>query len=208
MELSNSTLFIVTSVAVILMPGPAMIFVISNGLTKGPKASIAAAIGTTAGVSTHLLCAVFGLAVILKTSIVLFTILKYAGAAYLIYMAIKTLLNKDEIIENIEEEKLRSIEICRQGFLINILNPKLSIFFLAFLPQFIIPSSISTEFQTLLLGIIFMLMTVVIFIGYGIFSSSIRNKVLGNKKIQKYIKWCFASVFLGLGLKLAFTEKQ
>ncbi|MBW2651196.1 MAG: LysE family translocator [Deltaproteobacteria bacterium] len=206
-DTSNFTLFIITSIAVILMPGPAMLFVISNGLTRGPKASIAAAFGTTAGVSFHLFCAAFGLAVILKTSAIAFAVVKFAGAAYLIYLAIKTLLSKEQILNHLRENEKSGNSIFWQGIFINILNPKLSIFFLAFLPQFIDPKLASATSQTLILGTIFMAMTIIIFICYGIFASLLRQKVLNNPKILKAIKWCFASVFMALGVRLALSEK-
>lgn len=206
-DTSNFTLLIVTSIAVILMPGPAMLFVISNGLTRGLKASIAAAFGTTAGVSFHLLCAAFGLAIILKTSVIAFAIVKFAGATYLIYLAIKTLLSKEEIISHHSENEKTGNSIFWQGIFINILNPKLSIFFLAFLPQFIDLQIASATSQTLILGTIFMAMTIIIFMCYGMFSSLLRQKVLNSPGILKAIKWCFAFLFMGLGIRLALSEK-
>ena len=207
LDISNLAMFLVTSVAVILMPGPAMIFVITNGLTRGTKASIAAAFGTTSGVSFHMLCAAFGLAIIMKTSAIAFRVVKFAGAAYLIYLAIKTVINKDDFVaDGFSTEKSQN-SIFLQGFLINILNPKLSIFFLAFLPQFLSPNKLSVTSQTLLLGSIFMSMTIVLFIAYGVFASALRRKVLQSPKILKTIKWCFGSVFMGLGVRLALSEK-
>ena len=206
-DTSNFTLFIVTSIAVILMPGPAMLFVISNGLTRGPKASIAAAFGTTAGVFFHLFCAAFGLAVILKTSAMAFVILKFAGAAYLIYLAIKTLISKEKIVSGLDQSPKAGNSIFWQGIFINILNPKLPIFFLAFLPQFIDRDIASTTSQTLVLGIIFMAMTIVLFIGYGMFASLLRQKILDRPAILNAIKWCFASVFMALGVRLFLFEK-
>lgn len=204
---SNFTLFIATSIAVILMPGPAMLFVISNGLTRGPKASIAAALGTTTGVSFHLFCAAFGLAVLLKTSAIAFTVVKFAGAAYLVYLAIKTLLSKEQVLNDRCENEKSGNSIFWQGVFINILNPKLSIFFLAFLPQFIDLRSTSATSQTLILGAVFMAMTILIFIGYGLFASLLRQKVLESPKILKAIKWCFASIFMALGVRLALSER-
>ena len=206
-DTSNFTLFVITSIAVILMPGPAMLFVISNGLTKSSKASIAAALGTTTGVSFHIICAAFGLAVILKTSAVAFAVVKFAGAAYLIYLAIKTLLSKEQIVNDNNEIEKAGNSIFWRGIFINILNPKLPIFFLAFLPQFIDPNLLSATSQTLILGSIFMAMTITIFIGYGLCASTLRQKVLNSPKILKAIKWCFASVFMALGLRLALSEK-
>lgn len=204
---SEFVLFLVTSIVVVLMPGPAMLFVISNGLTRGPRASVTAAMGTTAGVSFHLFCAAFGLTVILKTSAMAFTVVKLAGAAYLIYLAVKTIFTKKELVAPIGETSKSGNSIFWQGIFINILNPKLSIFFLAFLPQFIDPVVGSTTAQTLFLGGIFMALTIVIFIGYGLFASLLRRKVLGSPRILKAIKWCFASVFMVLGLKLALSER-
>lgn len=204
---SNLTLFIVTSIAVILMPGPAMIFVISNGLTRGIKASTAAACGTTTGVSFHLLCAAFGLAVILKTSAIAFTLVKFAGAIYLIFLAIKTISTKEPLIGGINEGKKTGKSIFLEGIFINILNPKLSVFFLAFLPQFINVEAASTTLQTLILGSIFMAMTIIVFICYGLFASLLRQKVLRSPGILKVLKWCFASAFMALGVRLALSEK-
>jgi len=207
LDISNLAMFLVTSVAVILMPGPAMIFVISNGLTRGVRASIAAAFGTTSGVSFHMLCAAYGLAIIMQTSAIAFGIVKFAGAAYLIYLAIKTVINKDDFVSDGFSTEKSQNSIFLQGFLINILNPKLSIFFLAFLPQFLSPNKLSVTSQTLLLGSIFMSMTIVLFIAYGVFASALRQRVLQSPKVLKTIKWCFGSVFMGLGVRLALSEK-
>lgn len=206
-DTSNFTIFVVTSIAVILMPGPAMLFVISNGLTIGPKASITAAFGTTTGVLFHLFCAAFGLAVILKTSVIAFAVVKFAGAAYLIYLAIRTLVSKKQLVNDFSESETSGHSIFWQGIFINILNPKLSIFFLAFLPQFIDPDLTSATSQTFILGTIFMTMTIIIFIGYGLFASLLRQKVLNSPKILRAIKWCFASVFMALGVRLALSER-
>ena len=184
-----------------------MLFVISNGLSRGSKASIAAAFGTTTGVFFHLFCAAFGLAVILKTSTIAFMIVKFAGAAYLIFLAIKTLLSQDQVANQFSDNEKSKKSIFWQGIFINILNPKLSIFFLAFLPQFIDVNLASATSQTLLLGAIFMAMTIVIFICYGMFASLVRQKILNSPKILKAIKWCFASVFMALGVRLALSEK-
>jgi len=206
-DTSNLTLFLITSIAVILMPGPAMVFVISNGLTRGPKPSISAAFGTTTGVFFHLFCAAFGLAVILKTSAVAFTIVKICGAVYLVVLAVKTVMSKDPLVNPIDDHPKSGNSIFWQGIFINILNPKLSIFFLAFLPQFIDPTRASATSQTLILGLIFIAMTIIIFIGYGLFASLLRRRVLNSPRILKAIKWCFASVFLALGVRLALSEK-
>ncbi|WP_028585030.1 LysE family translocator [Desulfogranum mediterraneum] len=206
-DISSFHLFILTSITVILMPGPAMLFVISRGLTGGIRASIYAALGTTAGVSFHLFCAAFGLAVLLQTSALAFTAVKFAGAAYLVYLAIKTLVSKEPLAGPLSQDASSAASIFCQGILINILNPKLSIFFLAFLPQFIDPQPGSVAAQTLILGALFMAMTIVVFIAYAIFSSLLRQRVLSSPRVVKTLRWCFSSVFLALGMKLALSER-
>jgi threonine/homoserine/homoserine lactone efflux protein len=123
------------------------------------------------------------------------------------YLAIKTLLSKEQVINGLGDSDKTGNSIFWQGIFINILNPKLSIFFLAFLPQFINPNLASATSQTLILGAIFMAMTIVIFIGYGLFASVLRQKILNSPKILKAIKWCFASIFMALGVRLALSER-
>ena len=149
-------------------------------------------------------CAAFGLAVILKTSAIAFAIVKFAGAAYLIYLAIKTLLSKEEIVSPLSQNEKTGNSVFWQGIFINILNPKLSIFFLAFLPQFVNSDLGSATAQTLVLGAIFMAMTVIIFICYGVFSSLLRQKVLNSPRILKAIKWCFCFCLHGTGCAAGF----
>lgn len=205
-DLANIGLFLGASLVCILMPGPAVLYVLANGIGRGVKSSIAAACGTTAGVSVHLCAAIIGLAAVLHTSALLFTAIKLMGAAYLICLAWLTIRSRDAFLPEGKTTEASWIRIFWSGFGINILNPKLSIFFLAFLPQFVSASARNTAGQMLFLGVVFMLMTIVVFILYGVLASQLRNAVISRPKIACGIRWALASVFATLGLRIVFAE--
>lgn len=205
-DLANFGLFLGASLVCILMPGPAVLYVLANGIGRGARSSIAAACGTTTGVSVHLFAAIAGLAAVLHTSALLFTAIKLIGAAYLIYLAWRTIRSKDAFLPEGKTTEANWTKIFWSGFGINILNPKLSVFFLAFLPQFVSASTHNTAGQMLFLGSVFMLMTIVIFILYGLLASQLRNAVTARPKIADGIRWALASVFGALGLRIALEE--
>lgn len=199
--------FFVTALIVVLIPGTGVVYTIATGLARGRAASVAAAFGCTFGIVPHILASVLGLAAILHTSAVLFQGLKYAGAAYLIYLAFQTLWEKGPISFKSDGVKRSLWGVARTGTLINILNPKLSIFFLAFLPQFVSLGSEFAVWQMLGLGGIFMVMTFVVFVIYGFFAAWAGKKVLGSARIMGWMRRTTALVFGGLGLRLAFAER-
>jgi threonine/homoserine/homoserine lactone efflux protein len=202
-----STEFLITSFIVVLLPGTGVIYTISMGLFMGKKESMFAAFGCTMGIVPHLLATILGLAALLHTSAVAFSIVKYIGVAYLFYLAYS--MWKENGIINIEKEKQKEslIKIAIRGFLINILNPKLSIFFLAFLPQFISINSQNPLNEMLILSFTFMLMTFVIFVIYGIFASKARTLIVNSPKLMLKIQRTFASIFVLLGARLALAER-
>ncbi len=199
--------FIITALIVVLIPGTGVVYTIATGLARGRMASMAAALGCTFGIVPHILASVLGLAAILHTSAVLFQGLKYAGAAYLIYLAWQTYKERGPLSFKSDGVKRSLIGVARTGVLINILNPKLSIFFLAFLPQFVPLGSETALWQMLFLGGIFMLMTFIVFVIYGLFAAWAGEKVLGNAKIMGWMRRTTALVFAGLGLRLALTQR-
>ena len=184
-----------------------IIYTISTGLTIGSRASIFAASGCTAGIIPHICASVFGLAAILHTSAVAFQILKYVGVVYLIYLAWSMWRESGAIEFNAAGADIPSSRIAIRGFLINILNPKLSIFFLAFLPQFITPSSQSVIVQMLTLSSMFMLLSFLFFVGYGLLADQVRTLVLRSPAVLRTTQKAFAGLFVALGLKLAFTDR-
>jgi threonine/homoserine/homoserine lactone efflux protein len=199
--------FLITSLIVVLIPGTGVLFTVSTGLVLGKRASIFAALGCTAGIVPHLLATVLGLAAVLHMSAVAFQTLKLAGAAYLLYLAYATWRDKDSMAAGKAPVAASARGLVTRAFLLNILNPKLSIFFLAFLPQFVASDAPSPLLQLLDLSGIFMLMTFVVFVIYGLLANGFRNAVINSPRVQSWLRRSFAAAFAGLGLNLAFSDR-
>ena len=199
--------FLITSLVVVLIPGTGVIYTVSTGIVQGRKASIYAAIGCTLGIVPHLLATVLGLAAVMHTSAMAFQILKYAGVAYLFYVAYATWRDKSAFAVDGTISKTTATGLVVKAFLLNILNPKLTIFFLAFLPQFVAPNSNEPLLQLLLLSAVFMAMTFVVFVIYGFIAHGFRRLVVDSARVQNWLRFGFAAAFAGLGAKLALTEK-
>lgn len=202
-----STEFLITSLIVILIPGTGVIYTISNGLFLGWRSSIIASIGCTAGIIPHLLATIFGLATLLHISAVAFQVVKFIGVAYLFYLAWSMWQETGSLKLQEQNRDKKAKDIILKGFLINILNPKLSIFFLAFLPQFVAPDTASPVMNMFMLSITFMVMTFFVFVLYGLFAGSLRGLILQSPKTVKRIQRSFALSFAALGTKLAFTDQ-
>jgi len=199
--------FLVTSLIVVLIPGTGVVFTVSAGLTQGRRASVFAAVGCTAGIVPHLLATVLGLSAVMHTSAIAFQTLKFAGVAYLLYLALATWKDRSAFaIENTPSTQSAQALVVR-AFLLNILNPKLSIFFLAFLPQFVEPTAASPLGQMLVLSGVFMAMTFLVFIVYGFLAHSFRKLVIESSQVQAWLRRGFATAFVGLGAHLALSER-
>lgn len=204
--------FLLTSLIVILIPGTGVIYTVSTGLTQGRNSSIQAAFGCTLGIIPHLLATILGLASIMHTSALAFQILRYAGVAYLFYIAFTTWRDKSAFAIDQSTPGNSVSGFITKGFLLNILNPKLTIFFLAFLPQFIGPKFIGPKsdqalLQLFLLSGIFMVMTIIVFVIYGLMAHAFRARVMESPSVQHWLRYSFASVFAALGTRLALSEK-
>jgi len=202
-----STEFLITSLVVVLIPGTGVIYTVSTGLFLGWRASIAAAFGCTVGITPHLSASILGLSAILHLSAVAFQIVKYAGVVYLLYLAWSMWRETGALKFNSPSSKTGLWKITTKGFLINILNPKLSIFFLAFLPLFVSPDKVSPIFEMLVLGFTFMAMTLIIFILYGVSANGVRRYVVNSPRLVAWLQRSFATTFAILGVKLALTEQ-
>lgn len=202
-----STEFLITSIIVVLLPGTGVIYTISTGLFQGARASLFAALGCTAGIIPSLLACILGLAAVIHTSAQIFQIIKFAGVGYLLYLAWGMWKDTGGLVLGDSGERVSMLAVSSKGFLINILNPKLSLFFLAFLPQFI-PTQAETPFiNMLVLGVVFMIMTLFVFILYGLLANRVSASIVNSPKIMKYVQRSFAVTFAMLGAKLAFTER-
>jgi threonine/homoserine/homoserine lactone efflux protein len=199
--------FLITSLIVVLIPGTGVVFTVSTGLVQGRRASAFAALGCTAGILPHLLATALGLAALMHTSAIAFQALKYAGVAYLIYLAYATWKDKAAFVVEDVPSKRTALGIVIKAILLNILNPKLTIFFLAFLPQFVEPGASPPLAQLLLLSGVFMAMTFAVFIVYGLLAHAFRRAVIESPRVQSWLRHGFAATFAGLGVQLALTER-
>jgi threonine/homoserine/homoserine lactone efflux protein len=199
--------FLVTSLIVVLVPGTGVIFTVSTGIVQGRRASVYAALGCTAGILPHLLATVLGLAAIMHTSALAFQTLKYAGVAYLLYIAYATWQDKSAFEVDSTAPKTGAVRLIGRAILLNVLNPKLTIFFLAFLPQFVEPNTDSPLMQLITLSGVFMAMTFVVFVVYGFLAHFFRKSVIESRRVQSWLRRGFASAFAALGINLALSEK-
>lgn len=199
--------FLLTCLLVVASPGTGVLFTIATGLSQGRRASLVAAFGCTLGIIPHLLAAIFGVAALLHASALTFQTLKYAGVAYLLYMAWATLRDKDAFSPQQEGINDSARAIIGRSILINLLNPKLSIFFLAFLPQFIEGDDPLALSHMLALSGVFMGMTLVVFALYGLFAASVRETLRRRPAVLSWMRRSFAAAFAMLGAKLAFAER-
>jgi threonine/homoserine/homoserine lactone efflux protein len=201
-----SLAFLLTTLVVVATPGTGVVCTLAAGLSRGPRASVVAAFACTLGIVPHVLATVTGLAALLNASAVAFQAVKYAGVAYLLYMAWATVRDK-EVIDVDQDGTPRSAgRVIVRGVLINLLNPKLTIFFLAFLPQFVSPSEPHALPRMLALSGVFMLATFVVFAGYGVLAASVRSQVIARPRVMAWLRRSFAGSFVLLGAKLATTD--
>jgi len=199
--------FLLTSFIVVVSPGTGVVYTLAAGLSRGARASIVAAFGCTLGIVPHMAAAILGLAALLHTSALAFQTFKYLGVAYLLYMAWSTLRETGALRVEKELGARSALRVTVTGILINILNPKLSIFFFAFLPQFIRSDEPHPLPLMLELSAVFMLMTFVVFVGYGLFAASIRDHVISRPRVLTWMRRTFAAAFVGLGAKLALSDR-
>jgi threonine/homoserine/homoserine lactone efflux protein len=199
--------FLVTSLIVVLIPGTGVVYTVSTGLTQGRRASVFAALGCTAGIVPHLLATVLGLAAVMHTSALAFQVLKFAGVAYLFYLAVATWRDKAAFVVDGSVARVSAAGLVVKAFLLNILNPKLTIFFLAFLPQFVDPAAASPLLQLLLLSAVFMAMTFAVFVVYGWVAHAFRRYVIDSPHVQQGLRVGFAAAFAALGARLAASER-
>ncbi len=199
--------FLITSLVVILLPGTGVLYTLAIGLGRGFRASIWAALGCTFGIVPHIVASIVGLAALLHASALAFQLIKYAGVAYLLYMA-WTILRDGGALDVSEDRAARSAwQTARTGTLINVLNPKLSLFFLAFLPQFVPADSGSPTVVMIGLALTFMALTFIVFVGYGACAAMARDYVVTKPAVMNWMKRSFAAAFGLLGLRLALTDR-
>src|SRR5450432_3157752 len=199
--------FLLTSFIVIVSPGTGVLYTLAAGLSRGARASVVAAFGCTLGIVPHMAAAILGLAALLHASAVAFQTFKYLGVAYLLYMAWNALREQGALRIETKVDARSALQVTIHAILINILNPKLSIFFFAFLPQFVPASTPHPLPRMLELSTVFMLLTFIVFAGYGLFAAAIRRHVISRPQVLIWMRQTFAAAFVALGAKLAFADR-
>jgi threonine/homoserine/homoserine lactone efflux protein len=199
--------FLVTSLIVIVSPGTGVLYTLAAALSRGSRASVAAAFGCTLGIVPHIAAAMLGLAAVLHTSALAFAALKWLGVIYLLYMAWQALRERGALQVDGRLDARSTAKVVITGILINILNPKLSIFFLAFLPQFIAADEGHPLAQMLELSAAFMAMTFMVFVIYGLFAAAVRDRIVTRPKVMTWLRRAFAGGFAALGARLALAER-
>jgi threonine/homoserine/homoserine lactone efflux protein len=202
-----STEFFLTSLVVVLLPGIGVLYTLAVGLGGGFRASVFAAFGCTLGIVPAAFASIVGLAAILHTSALAFQVIKILGVAYLFYMAWTILREGGVLSVSQEATETAPRKIIVKGLLLNILNPKLSLFFLAFLPQFVPADTNNATLTLVSLALIFMLLTFIVFIGYGACASLARDYVISRPTVMLWLRRSFAGTFGFLGLRLALSER-
>ncbi|WP_037604189.1 LysE family translocator [Streptacidiphilus rugosus] len=199
--------FLLTSLVIVATPGTGALYTVAAGLQRGARASLVAAVGCTLGIVPHLVAAITGLAALLNASAAAFQIFKYAGVAYLLYMAVATLRDKSALSVDEQDSTPRpALQVITRGILINILNPKLTIFFFAFLPQFVKTDQPDATLRMVALSGVFMLMTFVVFAAYGRFAAAFRSRVIERPSVVAWLRRSFAGAFAALAAALAFES--
>jgi len=199
--------FLLISLIVVASPGTGVIYTLAAGLARGSRASVLAAFACTLGIVPHLAAAMLGLAALLHTSALAYNLVKYAGVAYLLYMAWQSIREHGVLKVEKTATPRTALRVLVEGILINILNPKLSIFFVAFLPQFIAVDEASPLLRMLELSAAFMAMTFVVFAIYGLFAAAMRDHVISRPAVMAWMRRAFAAAFVALGARLALTER-
>ena len=199
--------FWITSLIVIVSPGTGVLYTLAAGLSRGSHASVVAAFGCTLGIVPHMAAAILGVAALLHTSALAFQTFKWLGVAYLLYMAWSALRERGALRVEREISARSAMKVTIEAILINILNPKLSIFFFAFLPQFVAADEPHPLSHMVMLSAVFMALTFVVFVGYGLFAAAVREHVISRPVVLTWMRRTFAAAFLALGARLAVSER-
>ena len=205
LERSVLLAFVPVAVALILAPGPDSVYTLTRSVSDGRTVGVAAALGTSTGIVVHTTAAVLGLSALLRASATAFAVVKVVGAAYLVYLGVQTLRRPEEFEVDAGGAGLAPAEAYRNALAINVLNPKVAVFFLAFLPQFVRPGG-SPAAQILGLGVLYAVIVVVYMTALAVFSARARRAIVERERVQTALRWASGSVLVGFGVELALSR--
>lgn len=197
-------LFAIAAVALLLLPGPVVLYTVTRSIDQGWRAGMASVLAAGIGDLVHVSAATLGLSALLLSSAMAFTLVKYAGAAYLIYIGLRTLMTRIEQ-EQVQVAPQSLKRIFGQGLLVSILNPKTALFFLAFLPQFVAPERGPIAFQILSLGILFITLGLITNSLYVLLASAARSRLSNSATVRQVQRYCAGGVYIALGVTTAIT---
>jgi len=206
LTITSLMLFLGSAILLILVPGPDLLFAVTQGMTSGKRAGILSAIGLSLGNIVHTLAAALGVSIIIKTSATVFTLFKIAGACYLFYLAYKSFKHRKDPIGLREGRPESGRNLILKGFLMNVLNPKVAIFFLSFLPQFVNDKQGHAGLQLFILGMIFLILTGLIFGILAYFAGAFSQRLLSNSRFGEWMNILGGCIFSIIGMKLVFTR--
>ncbi len=207
MEISTLFAFLGAAIILTIMPGPDNLFVLAQSITQDKKAGIATSLGLCTGLLVHISAAVLGISAIIYQSTIIFSIVKFAGAAYLLYLAWQSFRAKGDPFSLQQQNVQAYVKLYKKGILMNILNPKVSLFFLALLPQFVHPSQGHVALQMLILGIVFLVQALVLFILFSLFAGKVRNVIIGQPAIAKRLNMIQGILFTFIGIQIAISKQ-
>ncbi|WCH49373.1 LysE family translocator [Lysinibacillus sp. OF-1] len=207
MEISTLFAFLGAAIILTIMPGPDNLFVLAQSITQDKKAGIATSLGLCTGLLVHISAAVLGISAIIYQSTIIFSIVKFAGAAYLLYLAWQSFRAKGDPFTLQQQNTQTYITLYKKGILMNILNPKVSLFFLALLPQFVNPAQGHVAFQMLILGIVFLVQALVLFSLFSIFAGKVRKLIIGQPAIAKRLNMIQGILFTFIGIQIAISKQ-
>ncbi|MFC0678544.1 LysE family translocator [Lysobacter korlensis] len=202
-----SVAFLLTTLVVVATPGTGALFTIAAGLSRGARAGLIAALGCTLGIVPHMLAAITGLAAVMHTSALAFETIKWLGVAYLLYLAWQTWRDRSPLTVDETPSPRSALRVIWSAVLLNLLNPKLTIFFFAFLPQFVDTAAADSVVQMLGLSAVFMAVTLVVFAVYGVFAAGVRRHVISRPKVVTWMRRTFAATYVLLAGRLALQGR-
>jgi threonine/homoserine/homoserine lactone efflux protein len=207
-DITRLGLFVIASLALLVTPGPAVLYIIARSVQQGRAAGLVSVLGIHLGTSVHVAAAALGLSALLMSSALAFAVVKYLGAAYLIWLGVRTLMAKESEADAPAPPRAPLGRVFRDGFVVNLLNPKTGLFFLAFLPQFVAPALGGVHWQILALGAIFMALGILSDGAYAVAAGSLADWLRGNRRFQRFQRRFAGAAFIGLGLTAALAGRK
>jgi threonine/homoserine/homoserine lactone efflux protein len=208
MQTVTLIVFCATVLPLIFTPGPDIIYITTRGIAQGRQAALVSTLGVCAGYIVHTLLAVLGLTALLYASETLFNIVKYAGAAYLLYLGIKAIRSKSQIELKADKKRMSNKRILLTGMATSVMNPKGILLFFSYFPQFVVPEAGNVTRQLFVIGTLFTVMCGLVYGTYGFFSGAIGERLSAEPRIATVMKWFTGSVLIGLGVRLALPDKK